>query len=55
VEDGVRLLAMVTMACSASSHSSRNRGYGRMEVPNSGGTPTSNCGLLGALSKGKKM
>jgi hypothetical protein len=55
VEYGVRLLAVVTMACSASSHSSRNRGYGRMEVPNSGGTPTSNCGLLGALIKEKKM
>jgi hypothetical protein len=55
VEDGVRLLAVVTMACSASSRSSRNGSYGQMEVPNSGGTPTSNCGLLGALIKGKKM
>jgi hypothetical protein len=26
-----------------------------MEVLNSGGTPARNCGLLGALIKGKKM
>jgi hypothetical protein len=55
VEDGVRLLAVFTMACSALSHSSWNSGYGRMEVPNSGGTPARNCGLLGALIKEKKM
>jgi hypothetical protein len=55
VEDGVRLLSVVMMACSASSRSSWHSGYGRMEVPNSGGTPARNCGLLGALIKEKKM
>jgi hypothetical protein len=55
VEDGVGILAVVMMACSASSLSSQNGGYRRMEVLNSGGTPARNCGLLGALIKGKKM
>jgi hypothetical protein len=55
VEDGFRLLAVVTMACSASSRSFWNSGYGWVEVPNSGGTPARNCVLLGALIKRKKM
>jgi hypothetical protein len=36
VDDGVRLLAAVTMACSASSPSSRNSSHGRMDTKISG-------------------
>jgi hypothetical protein len=52
VEAGVGILSVVMMACSASSLSSLNGGYGRMEVPNSGGTPASNCRRTGDLQRG---
>jgi hypothetical protein len=54
VDDGVRLLAAVTMACSVSSPSSRNSSHGWMETKISGDTPARNYWRTGGLHRRKK-
>jgi hypothetical protein len=55
VNDGVRLLAAVTMACSTSSPSSRNSSHGRMETKISGDTPARITGEPVVYREGKRV
>jgi hypothetical protein len=54
VGDGRRRSSEVTWVSSATSRSSRNGGYGRMEVPNSGETPARDYERFSDLQMGKK-
>jgi hypothetical protein len=49
VVNGQQLFKVVTLVCSVTSFASRNDGYGRMELSNSGGSPASNYRRTGDL------